>query len=60
VIDQELQEMVLRIKEELISVKIGREETEGELKFLRDRVRTEEEERINIEESFNAENTMLR
>lgn len=52
--------MVLRMKEELISVTIGKEEIESEMKFLRDRIQTEEEQRNNVEESFNIEINALR
>jgi Rab GTPase-binding effector protein 1 len=56
----ELQEMVLGLKEELISVKIGKEQIEGEVKFLRDRVHMEEEEKKTIEESLMTEINDLR
>lgn len=56
----ELHEMVLRLKEELISVKIGKEQIEGEVRFLRDRVHMEEEEKKTIEESLMTEITELR
>ncbi|XP_021944624.1 rab GTPase-binding effector protein 1 isoform X2 [Folsomia candida] len=51
----ELQEMVLRLKEELISVKVGKEQIEGEFKFLKDQMRMIEEEKVSVEETLNSE-----
>lgn len=57
---QELQEMVLRLKEELISVKVGKEQIEGEFKFLRDQMRMVEDEKSTMEESLNNEIDSIR
>ena len=45
--------MLLRAQEELISVKIGKEEIESELKFVKAGVSTEEQEMRVIEDSLN-------
>lgn len=47
--------MVLRLKEELISVKVGKEQIEGEFKFLKDQMRMIEEEKVSVEETLNSE-----
>lgn len=47
--------MVLRLKEELISVKVGKEQIEGEFKFIKDQTRMIEEEKASVEESLNGE-----
>jgi hypothetical protein len=52
---QELQERVLRLLEELICVKVGKEEIEGEFKFYKDQVQMLESEKNSIEESLNSE-----
>lgn len=52
--------MLLRLKEELISVKVGKEQIEGELKFVKDQIQMIEEEKASIEESLNQEIVSLK
>lgn len=57
---QELQELVLKLREDLISVQVGKEMVEGELQFLKDQMKMIEEEKHTIEEGLNAEIHSLR
>lgn len=51
---------MLKLREDLISVQVGKEMVEGELQFLKDQMKMIEEEKQNVEEGLNSEICNLR
>ena len=60
---QEMQLLLLKYREEIISAKIAKEHTEETLKseilFLKDQLMCEQHERSNLEEAMSQENSQL-
>lgn len=50
----------MKLREDLISVQVGKEMVEGELQFLKDQMKMIEEEKQTVEEGLNAEICNLR